>query len=393
MTEKTVKPVTVKGKYNTAVVYARALETTCENKIRQYLDHPAFADTVVRVMPDVHLGKATVIGWTATYGSLVIPSVIGLDIGCGVCACNLGRGKMRFDKLDAFIRKNIPAGQEVHSSLPESLDEVNAFVLREDQSFKPFNTEHFKNEIRRLCEKQKCSPQRVFSSLGTLGGGNHFIEVDIDENHNRWLLIHTGSRIFGARTAEFHEVLALRETDAESPIKYLSGDFAADYIADISIVQHYARVNRALIAHAIAESFFKISLKETEYRDSIHNYIDTGEAVIRKGAISAKKDEPLTIPFSMSEGAILGRGKGNAEWNNSAPHGSGRKKTRTDARSLSLDEYRKEMRGIWSSVICKDTLEESPMAYKKAKDVLDYIGDTVEVEQRLKPVYNFKAAD
>jgi RNA-splicing ligase RtcB len=158
------------------------------------------------------------------------------------------------------------------------------------------------------------------------------------------------------------------------------------------MVQQYARVNRALMAQTIA-GFFNVDIRETEYRDCVHNYIDTGNSIIRKGAISAKKDEPVVIPFSMAEGAILGRGKGNADWNNSAPHGSGRKKARTDARSLSLDEYRKEMRGIWSSVIGKDTLEESPMAYKKPKDVLDYIGDTVEVEQRLKPLYNFKAAD
>jgi len=147
------------------------------------------------------------------------------------------------------------------------------------------------------------------------------------------------------------------------------------------------------MARSIVKDFFDIDIRETEYRDCMHNYIDTAGLIIRKGAISAKKDEPLVIPFSMAEGAVLGKGKGNAEWNYSAPHGSGRKKTRTDALSLSLDEYRKQMRGIWSSVICKDTLEESPMAYKKPKDVLDYIGDTVEIEQRLKPLYNFKAAD
>jgi RNA-splicing ligase RtcB len=159
------------------------------------------------------------------------------------------------------------------------------------------------------------------------------------------------------------------------------------------VVQHYARVNRALMAQTIAKGFFKTDIREREYRDSVHNYIDTEAAIIRKGAISARRDEPLVIPFSMAEGAVLARGKGSAPWNYSAPHGSGRKRTRTDAQSLSLDEYRKEMRGVWSSVIGKDTLEESPMAYKKAKDVLDYIGETVTVEQRLKPLYNFKAVD
>ncbi|MDR2596172.1 MAG: RtcB family protein [Treponema sp.] len=389
----TFKPILVKGKHNEAHVFAKALESTCENKIRQYLDHPAFTGTTVRIMPDVHLGKSTVIGWTASYGSLVIPSIIGLDIGCGVCACNLGRGKLAFDKLDKFIRKNIPSGQEVRSSLHEALDEINSFVSGNANDPSLSDTGSFKNELRGLCEKQKKNPERIFASLGTLGGGNHFIEVDVDENHNRWLLIHSGSRILGARTAEYHEILALRETNDESNIKYLAGEYADGYLADLRIVQHYAAVNRALMAQSIARGFFDVDIRETEFRDCVHNYIDTACSIIRKGAISAKKNEPVIIPFSMAEGAVLGRGKGNSAWNNSAPHGAGRKKARTDARSLSLDEYRKEMRGVWSSVICKDTLEESPMAYKKARDVMDYIGETVEVEQRLKPLYNFKAVD
>ena len=385
------KPIIIKGKHNEAQVYAKALESSCENKIRQYLDHHAFSDTKVRIMPDVHVGKSTVIGWTATYSSLIIPSIISLDIGCGVCACNLGRGKLAFDKLDSFIRKNIPSGQDVRASIHEAFEEMNVFSSRNNGNTGLSNTAKFKNEIRRLCEKQKKNPNRIFSSLGTLGGGNHFIEIDTDENHNRWLLIHSGSRIFGAYTAEYHEIIALRETAAESPIKYLAGTSADDYLEDIRIVQHYAAVNRSLMAQTITKGFFKIDIKETEYRDCVHNFVDLTASIIRKGAISARKNEPVVIPFSMAEGAVLGRGKGNAEWNYSAPHGSGRKKARTDARCLSIDEYRKEMRGIWSSVVCKDTLEESPMAYKKPKDVLDYIDETVEVEQRLKPVYNFKA--
>jgi RNA-splicing ligase RtcB len=388
-----VKPIIVNGKHNKAYVFAKALETTCENKILHYLNHPAFHDTVVRVMPDVHLGKTTVIGWTATFTDLLIPSVIGLDIGCGVCACNLGRGNLRFDKLDAFIRKNIPSGQSVRLSIHESFDEMNLFASNGNGYSELSDAGKFRNKIRSLCEKHGKNPERIFASLGTLGGGNHFIEVDIDENHNRWLLIHSGSRILGAHTAEYHEIIALRETGTESPIKYLSGVFADDYLSDLCIVQHYARVNRALMAQTIANGFFKVDIRETEYRDCVHNYIDTEAKIVRKGAISAKKDEPVVIPFSMAEGAVSGHGKGNAEWNYSAPHGAGRKRARTDAKSLSLDEYRKEMRGVWSSVICKDTLEESPMAYKKSRDVLDYIGDTVDVELRLKPLYNFKAVD
>jgi RNA-splicing ligase RtcB len=389
----TIKPIPVRGKHNEALVYAKAIEASCENKIRQYLDHPEFAGTKVRVMPDVHLGKGTVIGWTATFDSLVIPSVIGLDIGCGVCACNLGKGKLAFDKLDKFIRKNIPSGQAVRSSLHEDIEGMNDFASRNGGISEFADAGTFRNEIRALCEKLGKNPERVFASLGTLGGGNHFIEIDIDGNQNRWLLVHSGSRIFGAHTAEYHEILALRETDADSPIKYLSGPYAQDYLGDVRFVQHYASVNRSLMAQTIAKGFFGVDIRETEYRDCAHNYIDTAEKIVRKGAISAKEGELLVIPFSMSEGAVLAKGRGNPVWNYSAPHGSGRKKARTDARGLSLDEYRRQMMGVWSSVICKDTLEESPMAYKKAKDVLDYIGETADVECRLKPLYNFKAVD
>jgi RNA-splicing ligase RtcB len=386
-----MKPIPVKGKYNEALVYAKAIEANCEDKIRQYLDHPAFADTTVRIMPDVHLGKGTVVGFTATSNALIIPSIIGVDIGCGVCACNLGRGNLRFDKLDAFIRKNIPSGMDVRGSLHEGLEGMVSFT---EENGEGDDAGRFKKTIREICDKQGYSPERVFAALGTLGGGNHFIEIDRDEQQNRWLLIHSGSRILGKRTAEYHEIIALRETDAESPIKYLSGGLADDYRADMAVVQRYARINRALMAVTIAEGFFKIPLAETEYRDSVHNYLDFTDLVIRKGAIAARKDEPVVIPFSMSEGAILGRGKGNPEWNNSAPHGAGRKTARKAARNgLSLDEYRKEMRGIWSSTVGKDTLDESPMAYKRPRDILDYIGETVEIEARLKTLYNFKADD
>jgi RNA-splicing ligase RtcB len=393
MPETQTKPIAVRGRYNEAVVYAKALEANCEDKIRQYLDHPSFAGTRVRIMPDVHLGKGTVVGFTATAGSLVIPSIIGVDIGCGVCACNLGRGNLRFDKLDSFIRKNIPSGMAVRSELHEKLENVSAFAAEPGGTL-PYTATQFKNALRELCKKQRHTPERIFASLGTLGGGNHFIEVGIDSQHNRWLLIHSGSRILGARTAEYHEILALRETDEESPVKYLSGSYADDYRSDTALVQYYARINRMLMVSAIAEGFFKIDMAKTEYRDSMHNYLDTAGLIVRKGAISARQGEKVVIPFSMSEGAVLGCGRGNEEWNNSAPHGAGRKVSRTQARQgFSLDEYRKEMRGIWSSTVCKDTLDESPMAYKRPKDILQYIGDTVEIEERLKPLYNFKAAE
>jgi RNA-splicing ligase RtcB len=387
---ETQKGILVKGKYNEALVYAKALEMSCENKIRQYLDHPAFAGTTVRVMPDVHLGKGAVVGFTSSCDSRIIPAMVGVDIGCGVCACNLGRGNLRFDKLDAFIRKNIPFGMNVRSSLHEKFDAMASFTAKPGEESAP----RFIEALEDLCKRQQRSPERVLASLGTLGGGNHFIEIDTDEDHNRWLLIHSGSRILGARTSEYHEIIALRETGAESPLKYLSGSYADEYRADMAVVQRYARINRALMAATIAGGFFKAPVEEAEYRESVHNYLDFSDSVIRKGAISAHLGEPVVIPFSMSEGAVLGRGKGNAGWNNSAPHGTGRKIARTQARkSLSLDEYRKQMRHVWSSCVDKDTLEESPMAYKRPRDILDYIGETVDIERRLRPLYNFKAGE
>jgi RNA-splicing ligase RtcB len=380
MADTIVKPILVKGKYNTAHVYAKALETTCENKILHYLNHPAFKDTKVRIMPDVHLGKTTVIGWTSTYEDLIIPSVIGTDIGCGVFACNLGKGPLNFDKLDSFIRKKIPSGQSVRQSIHEGLDEFST-------------SEVFIDGITKRCEKLGKENERVILSLGTLGGGNHFIEIDADENHNRWLLVHSGSRIFGAYTAGYYGDMAIEKTDKDSNIKYLSGVDAEDYLNDLDFIQTYARINRYLMAQTIVKGFFKSDLRDIDSRDCIHNYIDINEKIVRKGSISAKKDEPVIIPFSMAEGAVLGVGKGNEEWNYSAPHGAGRKKARSDTKSLSLDEYRKEMRGIWSSVIGKKTLDESPMAYKKMRDIIDYISDAVEITQRLKPLYNFKAVD
>jgi RNA-splicing ligase RtcB len=385
MENKMNNPIVVRGKYNEAIVFAKSLEANCEDMIKQYLDHPVFSDTRVRIMPDVHLGKGTVIGFTSTFNSHVIPSTIGVDIGCGVCAYNLGKGKLNFDKLDDFIRKNIPAGMKVRSTFHEKYEKI----------WEEFSVaDKFKHLIETLALKLNIDLNRVLLALGTLGGGNHFIEVDKDSKNNRWLLIHSGSRNLGKCTAEYHEKIAIKETDKESPIKYLSDNLAHDYLKDMVIVQHYARVNRDLMAASIIEDFFKIPIENVEKRESIHNYLDFDDNIIRKGAISAHKDEEVIIPFSMAEGAILGKGKGNEEWNNSAPHGAGRKLSRVKAKAgLSLDEFRKEMKNVWSSTVSKDTLDESPMAYKRPKDILDYIEDTIEIQEWLKPIYNFKSPE
>ena len=381
-----MNPILVKGSCNTALVYARAIEQGCEDQLLVYLNQPAFANTKVRIMPDMHPGKGALVGFTATCNDYAVPALIGVDIGCGISAYKLGRGKLPFDKLDSFLCKNIPAGIETRKNMDERAEKVYPYSAE-----MPFSD--FKRDIREICEAQEQNLQRVLCGLGTLGGGNHFIEIDQDEEHNRWLLIHTGSRNFGLLIAEHHIDLAISKTPPENSIKYLEGEDAQAYYRDMKTAQRYAEVNRALIAAIIIEDFFKESMENVERIETVHNYIDFKEKIVRKGAVSAQKDQPVVIPFSMSEGAIIGLGKGNPEWNYSAPHGSGRKLTRTQAKGLSMDEYRKRMRGIWSSRISKKTLDESPMVYKRSKDILDFIEETVAITHRLTPLYNFKAED
>jgi RNA-splicing ligase RtcB len=381
-----MEPIVIDGEYNSAIVYAKAMDENCRGLVLQYLNHPLFANTKVRIMPDVHFGREALVGFTATCNEYVIPSLIGVDIGCGINAYNLGRGNVACDKLDKYIRKHIPAGRVLHPSLCESFEVAYAHVT--DHSM-PLNV--FREKIAVLSAKFKMPVERVWASLGTLGGGNHFIEIDRDEDQCRWLLIHTGSRNFGLQVATYHQKLAQKRTAEESGIKFLSGIAAEEYVEDMIFAQFYARINRALIAYQIGCDFFKVAHDRLTAIESVHNYIDFEHKVIRKGAISAQKDEPLVIPFSMADGAIIGRGKGNGEWNYSAPHGSGRKLSRTQAKELSLDQYRTQMNGIWSSCVNKNTLDESPMAYKSSKDILKFVADTLSVTNRLWPIYNFKA--
>ncbi|MDR2372422.1 MAG: RtcB family protein [Puniceicoccales bacterium] len=381
-----MEPIVIEGECNRAIVYAKAMDENCKGSVLQYLNHPLFADTKVRIMPDVHFGREALVGFTATCNEYVIPSLIGVDIGCGINAYNLGKGNVACDKLDKYIRKHIPVGKMLHPSVCESLEAAYAYVGDHAMPFAAFG-----ENIATLAAKLKIPVERVWNALGTLGGGNHFIEIDRDEAQCRWLLIHTGSRNFGLQVAMYHQKLASKRTSDESNIKFLSGMAAEEYIADMTFAQFYARVNRALIAYQIGCDFFKIAHDRLIAIESVHNYIDFEHKIIRKGAISAQKGEPLVIPFSMADGAIIGVGKGSGEWNYSAPHGSGRKLSRTQAKELSLDQYRTQMKGVWSSCINENTLDESPMAYKSSKDILNFVEDTLSVTNRLRPIYNFKA--
>ena len=377
--------IELKGLHNTALVFAKGLDEKSERQIKTWLDHPLFADTKVRLMPDVHVGVGVTIGFTVTMNEYVVPHVVGVDIGCGVNAYKLSKGSMDFDKLDKYIRKTIPAGKGVNKEL-HPLAEKAFRYLKANIGF-----DEFIEQVKGTAERVELPVDRVLESIGSLGGGNHFIEVDTDETGCRWLLIHSGSRCFGNGIALFHTDKAIKQTHEDSPIKFLSGKSKEAYIEDMKLAQLYARLNRVLMGFQIACDFFKVAHDEFESVESIHNYIDFEDGIVRKGAISARKGEKLVIPFSMADGAVIGYGKGNEEWNSSAPHGAGRKLSRTQAKGLSLDEFQKRMSHVWSSCVSKDTLDESPMAYKRTADILDYLEDTVDVTERLTPVYNFKA--
>lgn len=377
----------IKGKSNSAVVYAKAVEERCENQILQYLNDPLFADTKVRIMPDVHLGNGATVGFTATRNAYVVPSIIGVDIGCGVSAYNLGSGSVAFDKLDKFIRKRIPSGRDVNPSPLVEIEDVIQFVSKNLQF------DEFMKKVGTISDKTGIPVDRSLSALGTLGGGNHFIEIDKDKNKNRWLLIHTGSRGFGLHVSEYYQRLAAQKKQTDGSMNFLINQAAENYLKDMQVAQLYAKLNRTLIAYQIISDFFKLNFSKITMIDSTHNYIDFEHEIIRKGAISAQKGEPVVIPFSMADGAVIGVGKGNAEWNFSAPHGSGRKISRTQAQNLSMEEYRKRMKNIWSSCINQDTVDESPMAYKSSKDILSALGETVHVTNRILPIYNFKAGE
>ncbi len=385
-----MKPLVIRGDYNEAWVYTKALEMKCEDQILNYLNHEVSMDTQIRIMPDVHLGKGAVVGFTSTCGQYVVPSLIGVDIGCGVSAYNLGQGKLPFEKLDRFIRREIPSGTDIRSGMHEKLETSFAEVTQS----RGVSFYDFKNTLRDISRNSSQNIQRVLAGLGSLGGGNHFIEMDLDETRNRWLLIHSGSRNFGLKVACYHEAVASKQTGVSSGIKFLSGVYADNYLQDMAAAQMYARLNRMLMIHIIIEGFFKIRFENEKYIESIHNYIDFKDRIIRKGAIAAHISQKVVIPFSMAEGAVIGLGKGNPGWNYSAPHGSGRKISRGQAlNGLSMDEYRKQMKGVWSTSVCERTLDESPMVYKRSRDILNFLPDTVDVTHHLMPVYNFKAAE
>lgn len=362
------KIYTTNNKENALDDYARAqLQAICDNKVSE--------ESIIRVMPDVHPGKVGTIGLTMTVGKAIMPNLIGIDIGCGMSMVKIKKKKLEFQKLDKVIRENIPVGSDVRK---------NIHAWAEDFAFDRLNCV---SSIR--LDKAK-------KSLGTLGGGNHFIEIDQSEQGELYILVHSGSRHLGKEVTEFYlnqgqKVLKERGEEVPYELTYLEGNLMEAYLQDLQVLQEYASLNREIMIREILKG---MKLKAEEEYDCIHNYVDfSGETpLLRKGAISAKQGELCIIPINMKDGVILARGRGNSDWNMSAPHGSGRVTKRTEvANQYTVSAFKSEMKGIYSSCIGKDTLDEAPMAYRNMEDMLEVIGDTVEVEQILRPVYNFKA--
>ncbi len=392
-------------------VFAKTVEDEALSQVNLLLSQEAFRGCKVRIMPDVHAGKGCVIGFAADLGDKVIPNIVGVDIGCGMLTVELGRAALSLDELDRAIRAKVPFGRNVHEGraarFPQMLD------LR--------------------CYRDLKDAKRLERSIGTLGGGNHFIEVDADKDGNRYLVVHSGSRNLGKQVAEFYQKLAVdlmsgkdalfeaqekliadykaagKRSEIQAEIKklhklflarkpeipeelcYLTGRYRDDYLHDMRICQAYAVKNRATIADILLRA---MGLSEIGRFETIHNYIDLESNVVRKGAIRAAKGERVLIPINMRDGCIVGIGKGNDDWNQSAPHGAGRLMSRHRAREiLSMDEFRASMANVFTTSVGEDTIDEAPMAYKPMDEILDAIGDTVEVERIIAPIYNFKASE
>nr|WP_026496569.1 RtcB family protein [Butyrivibrio sp. WCD3002] len=346
-------------------------------QVQMIADTEAATGSKICVMPDVHPGKVGPIGLTMTVKDAVLPALIGIDIGCGMSMAAIGKVRKDFQKLDTVIRDNIPVGFKSRSVVHRDACEFDPGWLR--------------------CAKH-IRQDKAMLSLGTLGGGNHFIEIDTDDDGEGYLIIHSGSRHLGKEVAEYyiekgHNYLKKQGIEVPYEMTFLTGELLADYLHDIQFVQEYAALNRQIM---IKEIFKGMKWKIKDQQSCIHNYIEETEngAILRKGAISAKKDEDVIIPINMRDGVILGKGKGNAEWNYSAPHGAGRLSTREQAmNSHTVSEFKASMKGIYSSCISKDTLDEAPFAYRDIDYIRQAVEDTVEITKILKPIYNYKGGN
>lgn len=399
----------IKGKVNTAICYADIIEQEAINQIQRMCDYDLTKDSKIRIMSDVHAGKGCTIGTTMSVTDKVCPNIVGVDIGCGMYTIKLANKDIDYKQIDEICHY-IPSGMNVWEGRIERFDLTK---LR--------------------CYRYLKDTKRLERSLGTLGGGNHFIEIDKDKNGNYYLVIHTGSRNLGKQVAQIYQQLAIdlhsgkeeyfikrdeiiknykeqgRRSEIQNALKdlakayenntsnipedicWLYGTHLVDYLYDIDICQNFAKRNREKIAEIILE---KANLTKIAAFHTIHNYIDTKNMILRKGAISAYKDEKVLIPINMRDGSIIAIGKGNPNWNYSAPHGAGRLMSRSKAKeTITMEEYQKAMEGIYTTSVNESTIDESPMVYKSIDDIIDNIKDTVDIIDIIKPVYNFKAPE
>lgn len=393
-------------------IFTDNIEPEALNQIYTLIKQPSFCDCKVRIMPDVHAGKGCVIGFTADLGDKVIPNIVGVDIGCGMLCCEIGKVDINYNKLDSVIREHIPSGRAIR-------EEEISFGQLEDL----------------YCKDQLKNMGRIKRSIGTLGGGNHFIEVDEDSDGTKYLIVHTGSRNLGKQVAEIYQQMAIDDMQGTNKLLeeskkliseykssgrqkyiqkdlaelkrkwnpnklnipkelcYLTGEHREMYLHDMKICQEFAAANRNTIAGII----FNNMEWKWDWRtcfQTIHNYIDHDTNIVRKGAISAKAGETVLIPINMRDGCIIGIGKGNDDWNCSAPHGAGRIMSRSKAKeNISLEEYQKSMKGIYTTSVNQSTIDESPMVYKPMSEILEHIKYTIEVLKIINPVYNFKSSE
>ena len=401
--------IEIKGKVNTAICYAKVVEDEAIEQIRRMCDYPMTAGSKIRIMPDVHSGKGCTIGTTMTVEDKVVPNVVGVDIGCGMYTVELKERDIDFLQVDAAAHY-IPSGKSVWDGRKEKFDLTGL-----------------------KCYRELKDTGRLGRSLGTLGGGNHFIEIDEAKDGTKYLVIHSGSRNLGKQVAEIYQKLAInlqrgygdylkrrdeiirtykeqgRKEEIQAALKqlkwevfegespmpddlcYLSGKYLEDYLHDVEICQAFARRSRELMAEILCE---RAGLTPGDSFHTIHNYIDTEEMILRKGSIAAHEGEKVLIPINMRDGSVIAIGKGNPEWNYSAPHGAGRLMSRTKAKeTISMEDYKKAMEGIFTTSVNEYTLDEAPMAYKSLEDIIDVIAESVDVVEVIKPVYNFKATE
>jgi len=368
----------ITGTYNTAVVFNDQLDNESRKQIQEFCNLELFREASIRIMPDVHAGKGCVIGYTATLEKRVVPNLIGLDIGCGIQVTRLGRINPSYEKLDNYIRKHVPYG----------------FKRNKNAQLGDYPPE-FIDDLEQTCQTLDINFMEQLKGLGSLGGGNHFIEIATGSDKEKWLLIHSGSRNFGLQVATWHQAKAIQrcqEHKVEIPkhFAYLEGKDRDFYILDMKVAQQYARLNRMEMTRRILDHL-NIS-GDLDQFETIHNYINFDDGIIRKGAVSAHPGERMVIPLNMRDGSLIAYGKGNAEWNFSAPHGAGRSMSRNQAKKqLDFEDFKKGMKHVWTSTVSRKTLDEAPGAYKPKGEILKYISDSVEISETLKPTYNFKA--